>query len=96
MRTASEQFVQDYLLVMENDEDGYRDLIMTSHDSADINEFANALRQEWDDYVNQVSQLAEREWGSNAPATLLIRQMMGGWGDSEWFAIAKTVWRGDE
>lgn len=96
MRTASEQFVQDYLMVMENDQDAYNDLRDTANQSAHIGEFTTTLREEWDDYVNQVSQLAEREWGSDAPATLLIRQIMGGWGDSEWFTIAKTVWKEEE
>lgn len=91
MRTAKEQFVQDYLLVMENDADGYRDLISTAHESVDMNEFVHFLRQEWDEYVDQVARLAELEWGSDAPATLLIRQIMGGWGDSEFYEIAKSV-----
>lgn len=94
MSTATEQFVHDYLLVMDNDEDAWRDIKTTASQSADINEFTNVLRQEWDDYVNQVAGLAEREWGNDAPATLLIRQIMGGWGDSEWFAIAKHFYEG--
>jgi hypothetical protein len=89
MLTASEQFIEDYLLVMDNDEDAWRDLKTTASQSVDVHEFTNVLRQEWDDYVNQVAGLAEKEWGNDAPATLLIRQIMGGWGDSEWFAIAK-------
>lgn len=89
MTTASEQFVQDYLLVMDNDEDAWRGLMDTANQSSTVGEFAQELREEWDKYVDQVSRLAENEWGWDAPATLLIRQIMGGWGDSEWFAIAK-------
>lgn len=89
MTTASEQFVQDYLLVMENDEDAWRDLTSTAYQHDSVVSFSQHLRDEWDDYVDQVARLAEKEWGSDAPATLLIRQIMGGWGDSEWFAIAK-------
>ncbi len=92
---ASDVFVNDYLLVMDNDEDAWRDLMSTAKQSEDINEFANVLRQEWDDYVSQVAGLAEREWGNDTPATLLIRQIMGGWGDTEWFAIAKHYYRED-
>ena len=93
MNTASEQFVQDYLLVMDNDEDAWRDLNTTARDSANIGEFVGTLRSEWDDYVNQVALLADREWGQNSPASLLVRQIMGGWGDSEFFAIAKTYYK---
>jgi hypothetical protein len=86
---ASDVFVNDYLLVMDNDEDAWRGIKDTARQSVDINEFVNTLREEWDEYVGQVAGLAEREWGNDAPATLLIRQIMGGWGDSEWFAIAR-------
>ncbi len=41
MNTASEQFVQDYLLVMDNDEDAWRGIKDTASQSADINEFVN-------------------------------------------------------
>ena len=89
MNTASEQFVQDYLMVMDNDEDAWRELQDTASQSADINEFVQVLRTEWDEFVDQVASLADREWGNTSPAALLVRQIMGGWGDSEWFAIAK-------
>jgi hypothetical protein len=92
---ASDVFVNDYLLVMDNDEDAWRGIKDTARQSVDINEFVNTLREEWDEYVGQVSGLAEREWGNDAPATLLIRQIMGGWGDSEWFAIARHYYKED-
>ena len=93
---ASDVFVNDYLLVMDNDEDAWRGLKDTASQSADINEFMTVLRTEWDDFVNQVAQLADREWGDTSPAALVIRQMLGGWGDSEWFAIAKHYYEEDK
>lgn len=89
MNTASEQFVQDYLMVMDNDRDAYNGLIHTGKNCADVIEFSQVLRTEWDEFVDQVANLADREWGNTSPASLLIRQILGGWGDSEWFAIAK-------
>lgn len=86
---ASDVFVNDYLLVMENDEDAWRGIKDTANQSVDVSEFATVLRTEWDEFVDQVAGLADREWGDSSPAALLIRQMMGGWGDSEWFTIAK-------
>jgi len=49
MNTAGEQFVQDYLMVMDT-----------------------------------------------SPAALLVRQIMGGWGDTEFFAIAKQYYKQEE
>jgi len=96
MNTASEQFIQDYLLVMDNDEDAWRGLLDTARQSDDINEFAQVLRTEWDEFVDQVAGLADREWGDTSPAALLVRQIMGGWGDTEFFAIAKKYYKTEE
>lgn len=96
MNTAGEQFVQDYLLVMDNDEDAWRGLLDTARQSDDINEFVQVLRTEWDEFVDQVAGLADREWGDTSPAALLVRQIMGGWGDTEFFAIAKQYYKQEE
>lgn len=93
---ASDVFVNDYLLVMDNDEDAWRGLKDTAKQSVDINEFMTVLRTEWDEFVDQVAGLADREWGDTSPAALIIRQMLGGWGDSEWFAIAKHYYEEDK
>jgi len=93
--TASERFVEDYLLVMENDEQAYLALQDTVRQSDDINELVAALRMEWDELIDQLATLADNEWSEGSPAGLLVRQIMGGWGDSEWFAIAKHL-KGEE
>lgn len=94
---ASEVFVNDYLTVMENDEEAQRDLMSAARDHHyDEKALANTLRDEWVDYVNQVAALAEKEWGDTAPATLLIRQMMGNQSISEFDKIAKAICEGKE
>jgi len=89
--TASERFVEDYLLVVENDEQAYLALQDTVRQSDDINELVAALRMGWDELIDQLAMLADDEWTEGSIAGLLVRQMMGGWGDSEWFAIAKHL-----
>ena len=82
IRTAVDQFVDDYLLVLENDRDGWHDLLEVAKEfNGDVSALADRLRSDWDDYVDQVAELAVKSWGTDAPATLLIRQMLGGWGD---------------
>jgi len=86
---AVDQFVEDYTLVLDNDADGYREELEVARSFAgDRVAFAEYLRGEWDDYVDQVAEQCALLWGHDAPATLLIRQMMGGWGDAPWYRIA--------
>lgn len=87
---AVSQFVDDYTLVIDNDQDGYRDHIATAAGfKGDDWAYSQALRWDWNNYVDQVAELCAANWGHDAPATLLIRQMMGGWGDSAFQKIAK-------
>ena len=90
MNEAVEQFVEDYTIIIDNDQDGYRDQLATAEGfGGDLYAYSQHLRAEWDDYVDQVAKLCAQNWGSDAPATLLVRQMMGGWGDSAFYKIAR-------
>jgi hypothetical protein len=90
MKTAEEQFIDDYTIVIDNDHDGYRDEIYTAEGfKEDVYGYSQYLRNEWDEYIDQVAELCANNWGADAPATLLVRQMMGGWGDSAFYQLAK-------
>lgn len=94
---ASDVFIKDYLTVIENDEEAWRDLNSTARSlDFDTKTLANHLRAEWIDYVDQVATLAEREWGATAPATLLIRQIMGNQSITEFDKIAEAICEGKE
>ena len=88
--TVSDQFVDDYLLVADNDERLYREIQEMAQDSADISEFMSKLRFEWDILVDMIAFDSEKKYPDFVG--LLIRQVMGGYGDSTWFAIAKHFW----
>lgn len=89
MKSAVDQFVEDYTIVIDNDRDGYRDELEVARSYAgDRVAFADYLRSEWDDYVDQVAEMCTPMWGNDSPAVLLIREMMGGWGDEPWYRIA--------
>lgn len=88
--TVSDQFVDDYLLVADNDERLYREIQEMAHDSEDILDFMNKLRLEWDILVDMIAFDSEQKYPDFVG--LLIRQVMGGYGDSTWFAIAKHFW----
>lgn len=87
--TAVDQFVEDYLIVMDNDVEAYKGLIATAKEHKnDVWGLSQHLRNEWEEYVDQVAELATQKWGWDAPATLIIRQMLNGWGDNPWHLIA--------
>jgi hypothetical protein len=84
------QFIEDYTMVMDNDHDAYRDLITTAKlNGEEVVGFADHLRNEWEDYVDQVAELCARQWGHEAPATLIVRQMLGGWGQAPFDRLAR-------
>lgn len=90
MKDAVEQFIDDYTIIIDNDHDGFRDQLATAEGFVgNAYTYSQYLRNEWDDYVDQVAKLCAGNWGSDAPATLLVRQIMGGWGDSAFYKIAK-------
>lgn len=93
--TAGERFVEDYLMVMENDQQAYLALQDTVRKNEDMNELIAVLRTEWDELIDQLAEVANKEWSYASPVGLLVRQIMGGWGDAQWFAIAKHLKEGN-
>ena len=87
---AVDQFIEDYTLVMDNDRDAYTDIIATAKLNGEkMVGLSDHLRNEWEDYVDQVAELCAKQWGYEAPATLLVRQMLGGWGQFPFDQIAQ-------
>ena len=76
---ARDQFVQDYTLVIDNDQDAYTEAIDTVKAFGTGNKYdiANALREQFEDYISQVAD-REAELG-NSTGALLISQMLIGW-----------------
>lgn len=90
-----DQFVEDYLLVVENDQDAWNDLIATArqyeHNKILLSE---QLRDEWDDLVEQIATMVETKYVG--VAGLMVRQILGGWGSAEFDKIAQTVIESDK
>lgn len=89
MITAVEQFIDDYTMVMDNDHDAYAGLISTAENKETVVALSDHLRLEWEEFVDQVAELCAHNWGFEAPATLMIRQMLGGWGSTPFDHLAR-------
>lgn len=88
-RHAADMFVRDWLLVVENDQDAWNQLIDTVKDcDYDPIRVSQQLHDEWHVLVDQISELVEDK--ISEIASLLIRQMLVT-GDYPFESIANYV-----
>lgn len=87
MNTAIEQFVEDFILVTDNDRDSYDEARIIVQEKETLSEIAGEFQEQFETYITQVAD-REEELGHEAGA-LLIRQMLIGWGDDAFRAIAR-------
>ena len=88
MSIAKEQFVEDYLLVIDNDRYAYDETmeLVAKHEGS-ISAISDQLREEFEEYILQVAE-REREAGRQVGGDL-IAQLLLGWGDSTFDKIAR-------
>lgn len=86
MTTAQEQFVQDFLLVSENDPDIYFDYSRLVRFEGVLGA-SEAMREQFEEFVSNLAD-QENERG-NEYGSLLLRQLLIGWGSDCFYQIAK-------
>lgn len=95
--TAAEQFIEDYLLVAENDADTWNTLQEYADEaeriSSETPQYANRyyilgvrLKNEWEDAVATTA-----EGIDNEAMSLMVRQMLIGYGVDTFYKIAQRV-----
>ena len=83
---AQEQFIEDFLLVSENDYDTYLDLTSTVKSEGVL----KASEKIQEQFENWITQLADQEEGrGNEYGSLLLKQLLIGWGSDSFYKIAK-------
>jgi hypothetical protein len=87
MNESTAQFVEDFLLVTDNDRDSYDEARIIVQERETLSEIAEEFQEQFESYISQVAD-RERELGHEAGA-LLISQMLIGWGDDAFRAIAR-------
>lgn len=85
-RTARDQFVSDFLMVAENDQATWYEYASIVQEKGVL----GASEKIQEDFENWISQLAtdENERG-NEIGSLLLRQLLIGWGADAFYQIAK-------
>jgi hypothetical protein len=88
MTTAREQFVSDYLLVVDNDRDAYSEImeLVEKHEGS-VPAISDQMREEFEEYISQVVE-REREDG-RIVGSLLISQLLIGFGSDVFDDIAR-------
>jgi hypothetical protein len=85
---SSNQFVEDYTLVIDNDRESYYDIIDSAeYKAGNMSGLSDRLRKEFEEYIGQVVE-REFEQGQETGA-MLISQMLIGWGATTFDKIAK-------
>lgn len=83
---AQDQFVEDYLLVVDNEREAY-DEAMEIASSGDMVQVSEIMRDKWETYISEV---AERErTAGNEVGALLISQLLLNWGSDTFDRIAR-------
>ncbi len=95
MKFAGEVFVRDYLMVVENDQEAWDDLIqMTRVYKGSVASISDVIQYDYETMVtNVISQVEET---IPASAVNLLKQLLLGWGASEFDAIAKYAIEADK
>ncbi len=86
--TARAQFVEDYLLVTDNDQEAYREALDIAHKAGgSVSKAGDKFREQFETYISQVVE-REREQGNTTGADL-ISQMLIGYGSAPFDDIAR-------
>lgn len=83
-RIASEQFAEDYLLVMMNDHASYNVLMMWA-DGRNVYDLAELIRDDYEERID--AQIGTKDTATN----LLMRQILLGWGIEPFMKIARYI-----
>jgi hypothetical protein len=84
--TARQQFVDDFIMVAENDQETYYKYVNIIQDYG-VMGGANKIQE---DFENWISQLAnDEDERGNEIGSLLLRQLLIGWGSDCFYQIAK-------
>jgi hypothetical protein len=87
---AAEQFANDYLLVIENDQDAWDDAkaIARSYDY-NLAKVSDEIRDQWENLVEQLARYTDEKY--LGCASLILRQTLSGWGSTPFDLIARHI-----
>jgi hypothetical protein len=89
-KTATQQFADDYMLVIENDREGWDEITQEARRvNYNMPQLSDSIREQFEQLASQVIENSEEEvteFGVN-----VLRQILLGWGSSPFDIIAREV-----
>lgn len=90
MTTPAEQFANDWTLIMENnDENSYAELMETAKNSEGTYSLAETLRDEWETLCEQVKETVSENISEFASE--VVNQILNYWGIEPFIIIARDL-----
>jgi hypothetical protein len=83
---AQSQFVEDFLLVSENDYETYKNYTELVRKEG-ILKTSEKIQEQFENWICQIADQEEEK--QNAYGALLLRQLLIGWGSDSFYKIAK-------
>ena len=83
---AQSQFVEDFLLVSENDYETYKNYTELVKKEG-ILKTSEKIQEQFENWISQLADQEEEK--QNAYGALLLRQLLIGWGSDSFYKIAK-------
>lgn len=89
MTNAVEQFVNDFTLVVDNDQEAYNEARETVASYNWPSDAGEALRDQYEDAIGSALDLLRNSGEVEDVTVLLMSQLLQGWGSEPFYAIAK-------
>lgn len=90
MTQPSQQFVDDYMVVVENDHYGWLwHIAIAKENNNEVSALADVLRDEFEDFV--LGTLLKVDAGHNDWRANVVREMLIGWGTQPYENIAREI-----
>ena len=83
---AQSQFVEDFLLISENDYETYKNYTELVRKEG-ILKTSEKIQEQFENWISQLADQEEEK--QNAYGALLLRQLLIGWGSDSFYKIAK-------
>lgn len=88
MKTAQEQFIEDFFLVADNTQEVYRqlmDIVNLYYWEENPSLIAEKIETWWEKRIDRATERLDES------TSLFVRQIMSNWGDDTWRKIARSL-----
>lgn len=86
---AVEQFVEDFILVVDNNQEAHQEARDTASQYAHLHEVSDSMREQYENAIGEALDVLRANWGVADVTVDLMSQILNGWGSSAFDRIAR-------